>query len=290
MKVASFPYGLMGRTAQERGVYGLLEWLNFCAEHNLDGVEVGEDWLQLLSWDHVVLFVDRIRATPLKVSGLTVHNRMNHPPGEGRETAKEQIRRHVSMAQLLGAPSIRIESGAWADFERYRMSRQQAIDNTVETIQCCLPIAEEGGISLAIENHPGWVTRFADALVQVLERVSSEHLVLNLDTGSLYREGQRPRDFLTHEIVARRTYSLHLKTIKFEPDPETGLWNQSVPFEQSDIDYPYIFSSLKKNGFDGWVSYESDESVGLQAIPPAVAFARRMWAEADARIDMQAGR
>ncbi len=46
MMVSSFPYGLTGRTAQERGVSGLLEWLDFCAEHNPDGVEVGEDWLQ----------------------------------------------------------------------------------------------------------------------------------------------------------------------------------------------------------------------------------------------------
>ncbi len=282
MKISSLPFGLMFRAARERGLPGLLEWLDFCAEHELDGVEVGEDWLHELNWGDVVMFVDRIRATPLEVSGLTVHNHMNHPPGEGRESAKQQIRQYVSMARLLGAPSIRIESGAWADYERYRMSRQQAIDNTVATIQCCLPIAEENGIALAIENHPGWVTRYADALVEILERVTSHCLVLNLDTGSLYREGQRPRDFLQHDIVAKRTSSLHLKSIKFDPDPEIGLWNQCVPFEQSDIDYQYIFSNLKKHGFDGWISYESDKGVGLQGIPPAAAFARRLWLETDA--------
>ena len=272
----------MMRRAKEKGLSGLLEWLDFCAEHGLDGVEVGEDWLHELSWADVVMFVDRVRATPMEVSGLTVHNRMNCPPGEDRENTKQQIRQYVSMAQLLSAPSIRIESGAWGDYERYRMSRQQAIDNTVETIQSCLPIAEEAGITLAIENHPGWVTRFADALVEILERVTSDRLGLNLDTGSLYREGQRPENFLAHDIVARRTVSLHLKTIRFEPNPEIGWWNQSVPFEESDIDYQYIFSNLKKHRFDGWISYESHESVGLEGIAVGAAFARRMWREVDA--------
>ena len=280
MKISCLPFGLMMRTAREKGLSGLLEWLDFCAEHGLDGVEVGEDWLHELNWADVVMFVERIRAAPLEVSGLTVHNHMNHPPGAGRENAKQQIRRYVSMAQLLDAPSIRIESGAWGEYDRYRMSRQQAIDNTVETIQCCLPIAEENGISLAIENHPGWVARFADALVEILERITSGYLALNLDTGSLYREGQRPKDFLAHDIVAKRTNSLHLKSIRFEPNPETGWWNQSVPFEESDIDYRYIFSNLKEHGFDGWISYESHESVGLKGIPPAAVFARRMWREA----------
>ena len=45
MKVSCLPFGLMMKTARERGAAGLIEWLDFCADHGLDGVEVGEDWL-----------------------------------------------------------------------------------------------------------------------------------------------------------------------------------------------------------------------------------------------------
>ena len=283
MKVSCLPFGMMLRTARERGAAGLLEWLEFCAQHGLDGVEVGEDWMRELGWAEAVVFADRLRAMPLEVSGLTVHNRMNCPAGESRENARRQVKQYVSMARLLGAPSIRIESGAWADYDRYEMSRRQAIDNTVATIEACLPFAEEDGITLAIENHPGWITRFADALVEVLERVASDYLGLNLDTGSLYREGQRPQDFLAHAIVAKRTVSLHVKSIRFEPDPEVGWWNHSVPFDESDIDYAYVFSALREHGFDGWLSYESAESVGLEGIATGVASIRRLWGEVTAR-------
>jgi sugar phosphate isomerase/epimerase len=281
MKVSNLPFGLILTRVRNAGLPSLVEWVRFCADNGLDGIEIGEDWLRHLSWAEVVAFIDVIRESPIEVSGLTVHNHMNCPPGESRDAAAQQIRRFVGMARLLGAPSIRIESGAWGDYERYRMSRQQAIDNTVQTIEHCLPIAAEGGVTLAIENHPGWVTRFADALVEVLERIQSKHLVLNLDTGSLYRDGQRPADFLKHDIVAARTYSLHLKSIRFEPNPEIGWWNQGVPFEESQVDYGYIFSALKSAKFDAWISYEAHESVGLAGIAEGARFARRLWTELD---------
>ena len=279
MKVSNLPFAMMLNRTRSQGLPALLEWVDFCAANGLDGVEIGADWLQLLTWVDVVALIDRIRELDIEVSGLTVHNHMNCPCQESREEAAQTIRQYVSMAERLGAPSIRIESGAWGDFERYRMSRQQAIDNTVATIEHCLPIAEGKGISLAIENHPGWLSRFADVLVEILDRVQSSYLVLNLDTGSLYREGQRPIDFMGHDVVVKRTSSLHLKSIRFEPDPEIGYWNQSVPFEESDVDYGYIFGRLKEAGFDGWLSYEADESVGLDGIASGARFARRRWAE-----------
>ena len=265
--------------ARNQGLPGLLEWVDFSAGNGFDGVEIGEDWLKHLGWEEVVALIRGIEASGLEVSGLTVHNQMNCPSHQSREEAAQTIGRYVAMAELLRAPSIRIESGAWGEFERYRMSRQQAVDNTVATVEHCLPIAAEKDITLAIENHPGWLTRFADILVEILERVQSEHLVLNLDTGSLYREGERPPDFLCHEIVARRTASLHLKSIRFDPDPETGHWDHSVPFEESQVNYPYIFDALKKVGFDGWISYEAHDTVGLAGLASGAEFIRRAWAE-----------
>ena len=277
MKVSNLPVGMISDRVQNQGVTGVIEWVEFCAENELDGIEILEDWLKDLSWVEILVLIKRIKELDIEVSGLTVHNQMNCSSGESREKAAQQIRKYVSMAEQFGAPSIRIESGAWGDYERYRMSRKQAVDNTVETIEHCLPIAAEKKIKLAIENHPGWLTRFAEVLVEVLERIPSKYLVLNLDTGSLYREGQRPEDFLKHEIVAQRTDSLHLKSIRFEPNPEVGWWNQGVPFEKSQVDYPYIFFTLKKAGFDNWISYEAHADVGLPGIAAGAKFARDMW-------------
>jgi sugar phosphate isomerase/epimerase len=278
MKVSNLPYSLLFARTRDMGLPGLVEWARFCAGNGFDGIEIGEDWLHHLSWDDIVAFIEIMRSIPIEASGLTVHNHMNCSTAKAREEAAGQIKRYVHMARLLGAPSIRINSGDWGPYERYEMSRQQAIDNTVQTIEHCLPIAVKERVTLAVENHPGWVSLYADALVEILERVRSEYLVLNLDTGSLYREGQRPQDFLKHEIIARRTVSLHLKTIRFEPNPEVGRWNQTVPFEESDIDYRYILTTLIKSGFDGWLSYEAHE-VDFEGLAAGARFARGLWAE-----------
>jgi len=279
MRVSNLPYGLIARAARERGLAPIVEWIEFCAEHGLDGVEIAEAWLASLQWLDVRTLIRRIGEVGIEVSALNAFNaRPNQPPGEARDEAVRQIGRYVEMAEAFGTDLVILGSGNWGDYDRYRMSRAQAIDNTVATMEACLPAAERRGVRLLVENHPGWLTLRADALVEMLNRLPDE-VGLNLDTGSMYREGQRPRDFLEHDIVARRTRYMHLKTIRFEPDPEVGRWNQGLPFSESDVDYATIFGRLKAAGFDDWISYESSADVGLAGIPPGAEFARKTWLE-----------
>jgi len=277
MKVSNLPYGLIARAARERGLPPLIEWVEFCAERGLDGVEIAEAWLASLQWLEVTRLIESIHKLGIEVSALNAFNAQpNQPPGEARDEAVREMERYLEMAEAFGTPLVIIGSGNWGDYDRYRMSRAQAIDNTVATIEACLPAAQKRGVALLVENHPGWLTLRADALVEMLDRLPDE-VGLNLDTGSMYREGQRPRDFLEHDIVARRTRYVHLKTIRFEPDPEVGWWNQGLPFEESDVDYATIFGKLKAAAFDGWLSYEASADVGLAGLPPGAEFARKTW-------------
>ena len=279
MKVASLHYGLIARAVHERGVDPLIEWVEFCAEAGLDGVEIAEAWLRDLTWLDVARLVNCIKASGIAVSALNAFLfQPNRPSGEAREAAVAECERYVLMAERFSTEIVILGSGNWGDFDRYRMSRGQAVDNTVATIEACLPDARSHGVTLLIENHPGWLSLWVEPLVTMLERLPAE-VGLNLDTGSLYREGQRPQDFLVHDIVARRTRYMHLKTIRFDPDPEIGHWDQTVPFTGSDVDYRYIFGQLKAAGFDGWISYEADRDVGLAGVPLGINFARAMWSE-----------
>ena len=279
MKVSSLPYGSIAGQVREQRLAGIVPWVEACAVNGLDGVEIAEAWLAHLSWAEVCDLIERIEGLDLEVSAFNAFNaRPNCPAGSARDAAVRQIADYLAMAQRFAAPLLVIGSGAWADFERYRMSRSQAVDNTVATIEACLPAAEACGVRLVIENHPGWLPLWADVLVEMLRKLPEE-VGLNFDTGSAYREGQRPQDFLQHPIVAERTCYMHLKTIRFDPDPEVGHWDQTVPFEQSDVDYDTIFALLKQGGFDGWISYESDRAVDYNGIAAGCEFARHKWEE-----------
>ena len=278
MKASSLPYGLIARGVQARGLEAVTEWVGFCVERGLDGVEIAEHWLHSLDWLEVHALLEQLRRSNLAVSAFNAFNsRTNCAIGEPRNAAVREMRRYLDMADRFGARIMIIGSGEWADYERYRMSRSEAVDNTVATIERCLPLAERKGIVLAIENHPGWLTRYADVLAQILERLPSAHLGLNLDTGSLYREGQRPDEVLRYDVVARKAVYVHLKSIRFEPEPDLGRWDQSVSFEESQVDYAGIFATLKAVDFDGWVSYESSAEVGLEGIARGVSWLRSAW-------------
>ena len=277
MKVSNLPYGLIAGQVREQGLAGIIPWVEACASSGLDGVEIAETWLHHLNWAEVCELIERIGGLGLEVSAFNAFNaRPNCPAGQLRDAAVRQMTDYLKMAQRFAARLLVIGSGAWADFERYRMSRSQAVDHTVATIEACLPAAAERGVRLVIENHPGWLPLWADVLVEMLEKLPPE-VGLNFDAGSAYREGQRPQDFLQYPIVAERTCYMHLKTIRFEPDPEVGHWDQAVPFEQSDVDYDYILGQLKAGGFDGWISYESDRAVDYAGIAAGCEFARHRW-------------
>jgi len=279
MKISSIPYGLVAEKASKEGLKGIMEWVDFSARQGLQGVEIYNNWLSYLQWEEVIALCDGIQERKLEISSYCILDfQLNCENKEQQGKSLEYLQKLVKKSKLMNAKRLSVASGGWGDFDMYKMSFKEAVNNTVKTLEACLPVAEENNIKIIIENHPGWISRYAEALLEILERIDSKYLELNLDTGSMFREGQRPEDFLKHEIVAKKTTSVHLKTVKFEPDPERGRWNQLVPFEESDIDYKYIFSKLKKTGFDGWISYEMTGG-GLERLSAGAKFINKMWKE-----------
>ena len=281
MKISNLPYGLLFQQTQRDGVAPMLAWLEHCRACGFDGVEVADMWLRNLQPEGVQAVRQRIHDLGLAVSCFNVWNcSTNAAPGEKRDQAVAAFAGHAATARSLGAACISPDGGAWADFERYAMSRSQAVDRTVDTILRCVPPAQEAGLTILLENHPGWLTRYADVLEEMLGRLPAPAVMLNLDTLHMYRERQTPEDFYAREAILSRVRYLHLKPARFEPDVETGRWNQNIPFEQSQVDYGRMFRCLRAAGFDHWISYEAASGLGLQGLGPGAAFIRKAWAEA----------
>lgn len=278
MKVSSLPYMRIDRAVGEHGLGALVEWIEFCAANDLGGVELAEPWLRRLEEEDIKRLMDVLEYLPLEISALNVPEiQTNQPPGPGRQEAIRQVVRSMELALRLGTTRVMIGSGNWGYYDCYRMSRDEAVDNTVATIEACIPEAAARGLRLLLENRPGWLPLRAEVAEQMLQRLPAEHVSLNLDTGSALREGQSLKDFLERDALLRRIDYVHLKSIRFEGTPEAGRWNQTRPFDQSHLDYRYIFSRLASVGFDGWICYASDLDVGMVGIIAGAEFVRRTW-------------
>ena len=88
----------------------------------------------------------------------------------------EEIKKWIDVTESLGAPHLRVFAGKLPP----GATAQQGIDWTVETLRVACEYAGKKGITLGVENHEG-ITQNADVCIELVHRVDSPYLGINLD-------------------------------------------------------------------------------------------------------------
>jgi sugar phosphate isomerase/epimerase len=163
-----------------------------------------------------------------------------------RAQVLEDIKKWVDVSESLGAPHLRVFAGKLPE----GASVDQAIAWTVEILKQASEYAEKKGITLGVEDHDG-ITQLADTCLEILHRVGSPNVGLNLD--------------ITH----------------FKPTPQTDAYAQieaTVPFaththirdvfdDGQSIDLDRVWQLFARGGYKGYMSAEyegkEDPSTGV---------------------------
>ena len=107
--------------------------------------------------------------------------------------------------------------------------------------------AEHFGVTLAMEPEPGLLVDGVDDMLELIDRMGSDHLRVNLDVGHA---------FLTEEDVAAAIRRLGDLTVAAHiEDMPTGEHRHLVPGE-GDMDLPAVLAALEDTGFDGWLTVD----------------------------------
>ena len=116
-------------------------------------------------------------------------------------------------------------------------------------------MAEEYGIKLAVENHIDYT---ADECVELLERVGSPYLGLNLDTGNFLRLLDDPVEGTRK--LAKRAYATHIKDLKPARGVDAREWYffSSAPVGDGLVDNQKIAQMLYDVGYEGFLAVEMD--------------------------------
>ncbi len=161
-----------------------------------------------------------------------------------REKDFKVIRWWFSIAQHLGSPNIRVNTGYWEGEE----ALQRAIDGYRELVKT----AEETGVKLLIENHGG-VSGNPDNIVKMIEEVGSDYLGACPDFGNFPAEIR----YEGLKKIAKYAVIVHAKAYNFD---ESG--------EETTIDFERCIGIFKSLGFDGYYSVEyegeGDEREGVK--------------------------
>ena len=178
-----------------------------------------------------------------------------HPDGlEGgrNQQAWRQMNALIPKAVCIGARIMRIvASSLMFRFEPHGPQIEAVVGMLNESAK----IAADHGVGLALENHIDYTSA---EILEILERVGSDALKVNFDTGNTLRMMEDP------VAAARRlgpyTVATHTKDVEAcrHVRPEEWYFFSSVPVGTGLIDIPGVVRALAESGYQGVLAVESD--------------------------------
>lgn len=177
-------------------------------------------------------------------------------------TGEEQLSAMLRAAAVLGSPIVRCFLGMQAD----RMGNvpfDQHIAEATRTLRAAAPLAEELGITIAVENHGG-VDLLARELRDLIDAVGSEFVRVCLDTGNPAYAAEDP--VLAAEILAPYIVTTHLRDTRIWTTDE-GAMVQWAPAGEGNVDLRRIVEIVERHAPDSALDLEIITGVAPKAIP-----------------------
>ena len=206
---------------------------------------------------------------------MSTHQGYVYPDKALRQKNIDLTLKQIETAYRLGVPIVRINTGRWRttrSFDDLMANRgiepvlpgyteEDGFKWVIDSIEKCLPKAEECGVILGLENHWG-LARTPEGLLRIANAIDSPWLQVLLDTGNFLED---PYDKL--EMCAPQTVFIQAKTYY-----GGGLWYTL------DLDYPRIARIMRKHNFRGYISleFEGNEDY-ITAIPKSLELLRKAF-------------
>ena len=170
--------------------------------------------------------------------GLYLEGQILLPKDEGDV---DRFTNDLRAAREAGITILRTAAGnrRYEDFDSLEAFRRFQ-DNALKSLTLAEPLLKRHGVKLAIENHKDW--RVPD-LLDVLKRVSSEHVGVTLDTGNSIALLEAPMEVV--EALAPHALSIHLKDMVVQ-EYEQGFLLSEVPLGEGFLDLPRIIATCRR--------------------------------------------
>ncbi len=195
----------------------------------------------------------------LDLMGFSTHQGFLRPDKAYRDENIAKTMHQIELAYQLGIPTMRLNTGRWGTSESFNaLMANKGIEPTIEgytdedgfewvidSIEQCIPTAEQCGVVLGLENHWG-LGLTADGVKRIVDAINSPWLQMTLDTGNFL---ENRKEQMT--AMAPQTCLVQAKTYH-----GGGKWYQL------DIDYPWIGQLMRDHNYRGYISleFEGNES------------------------------
>ncbi len=163
---------------------------------------------------------------------------LSDPNPSVRETGVEGLKQALKDAKRWGASSVLLVPGV----ARNGVTYEQCFERSVAEVKKVLPLAEELGVKIAVENvWNDFITEPKQA-VDYMDALNSPMVGWHFDIGNVIRYAP-PETWIP--VLGKRILKLHIKEFGKEK-------KFSVKFFQGDNNWPAIMAALDKVGYNGW--------------------------------------
>jgi sugar phosphate isomerase/epimerase len=187
---------LLNNQLQGRGAgISLFELVDFCAQHNFDGVDLTGYYFPGyeksgpgVPTDKYIFELKRhVFDLGLGISGTGVGNNFTVADKESRAKDVQRIKNWVEVAAKLGAPVLRVFADTQMRAQTWETVSKGATRDQVEEwiaadIRACAAHAAKFGVIIGVQNH-GDFLKSADNLISLLKRIDSPWCGAIVDTG-----------------------------------------------------------------------------------------------------------
>lgn len=218
--------------------------------------EVGFDGIELNSPDDLDdnEVMDAMAETKLVVPGLVNSKHWEFPLSDPeisvRNETIDSMKNALQRAKKLGATTVLLVPAVVSD----EVSYQDAYHRSQEAIREILPVAEETGVKIAIENV--WNNFLLSPLeaARYIDEFESNAIGWYMDVGNIVRYGW-PEQWI--RTLGERILKIDIKEYSRTKQQEEGIWKGfQVGIGDGDCNWPAVNKALSEIGYSGWGSAE----------------------------------
>lgn len=185
-------------------------------------------------------------------------------------------------AERTGAKQLRVSFPAFDPSVSYAVQ----LDRALGQYRDVAAMAKTHGLRALAEIHMGNLAPSCSACAAFVRHFDPAHVGVIHDAGNLVLEGYEHYD-IGFAVLGPYLAHVHLKNAAWEraglrPDGSVAWRGTQAPMDQGLVDITALIRSLRKVGYDGWLSFE-DFSAGCDSrekIRKNIAYVKRLEAQA----------
>lgn len=242
------------------GDWDLKQKMRIARDAGFDGFEIDVSGDGPINLDTTDAELDQIKDTAgnigISLSGLATGMYWEYNPAsnqeETRAKARQVLEKQIQSAAHLGIDTILVVPGAvGADFipGGEEIAYDKAWERATEFVRQAIPLAEEKGVSIGIENVWNKFLLSPLEMKQFIDQFESSHVGSYFDVGNVLATGY-PEHWIP--ILGNRIKRVHVKDYRRAVGSVDGF----VDLLSGDVNWPAVMRALSGIGYHGWVAAE----------------------------------